>query len=177
MIPKVDPEDERYVNQKGLNRKVSLLVWLRTAALTDVPNNHLVEHLRCDWCVLDLTLFPTALTLLIDKMTDHSLRRLQLDYVDLLQCHRFDANTPIAETMHALHDIVQVCPPLRLFFNALHTNAVANISPAKSAISACPHATPINLPPCKTTPSKTSSRPSSRCKTTTTSFIARRKGR
>ncbi|KAJ7261974.1 NADP-dependent oxidoreductase domain-containing protein [Mycena rebaudengoi] len=35
-----------------------------------------------------------------------SLQRLQLDYVDVLQCHRFDSNTPIEETMHALHDIV-----------------------------------------------------------------------
>ncbi|KAJ3835976.1 NADP-dependent oxidoreductase domain-containing protein [Lentinula raphanica] len=36
-----------------------------------------------------------------------SLARLQLDYIDLLQCHRFDTETPIEETMHALHDIVQ----------------------------------------------------------------------
>lgn len=37
----------------------------------------------------------------------NSLERLQLDYVDLFQCHRFDPNTPIEETMHALHDIVK----------------------------------------------------------------------
>ncbi len=37
----------------------------------------------------------------------HSLERLQLDYVDVLQCHRFDDDTPIAETMQALHDVVQ----------------------------------------------------------------------
>jgi len=36
-----------------------------------------------------------------------SLNRLQLDYVDVLQCHRFDENTPIEETMQALHDVVQ----------------------------------------------------------------------
>lgn len=36
-----------------------------------------------------------------------SLERLQMDYVDVLQCHRFDADTPIAETMQALHDVVQ----------------------------------------------------------------------
>ncbi|KAI0689015.1 aryl-alcohol dehydrogenase [Cytidiella melzeri] len=36
-----------------------------------------------------------------------SLKRLQLDYIDVLQCHRFDYNTPIEETMHALHDVVQ----------------------------------------------------------------------
>ncbi|KAJ3509322.1 hypothetical protein NLJ89_g5282 [Agrocybe chaxingu] len=36
-----------------------------------------------------------------------SLERLQLDYIDVLQCHRFDPDTPIAETMQALHDVVQ----------------------------------------------------------------------
>ncbi|KAF7366037.1 Aldo/keto reductase [Mycena venus] len=36
-----------------------------------------------------------------------SLRRLQLEYIDLLQCHRFDYNTPIAETMEALHEVVK----------------------------------------------------------------------
>ena len=36
-----------------------------------------------------------------------SLERLQLDYIDVLQCHRFDYDTPIEETMQALHDLVQ----------------------------------------------------------------------
>ncbi|KAK7033280.1 Aldo-ket-red domain-containing protein [Favolaschia claudopus] len=37
----------------------------------------------------------------------HSLKRLQLEYIDLLQCHRFDNDTPIEETMQALHDVVK----------------------------------------------------------------------
>ncbi|KAJ3557517.1 hypothetical protein NM688_g1431 [Phlebia brevispora] len=36
-----------------------------------------------------------------------SLERLQLDYIDVLQCSRFDYNTPIEETMRALHDAVK----------------------------------------------------------------------
>jgi aryl-alcohol dehydrogenase-like predicted oxidoreductase len=37
---------------------------------------------------------------------DGSLERLGLDYVDLYQIHRFDPETPIEETMEALHDVV-----------------------------------------------------------------------
>ncbi len=38
---------------------------------------------------------------------DNSLRRLGVDYVDLYQIHRFDKETPIEETMEALHDVVK----------------------------------------------------------------------
>lgn len=38
---------------------------------------------------------------------DESLRRLQMDYVDLYQIHRWDYETPIEETLEALHDVVK----------------------------------------------------------------------
>jgi len=38
---------------------------------------------------------------------DHSLKRLGTDYVDLYQIHRFDPQTPMEETMEALHDVVR----------------------------------------------------------------------
>ncbi|HWG61764.1 MAG TPA: aldo/keto reductase [Streptosporangiaceae bacterium] len=38
---------------------------------------------------------------------DDSLRRLDMDYVDLYQIHRWDPRTPIEETMEALHDVVR----------------------------------------------------------------------
>ena len=38
---------------------------------------------------------------------DASLERLELDYVDLYQIHRWDPRTPIEETMEALHDVVR----------------------------------------------------------------------
>ena len=39
---------------------------------------------------------------------DASLKRLGTDYVDLYQIHRWDPNTPIEETMAALHDVVRM---------------------------------------------------------------------
>jgi aryl-alcohol dehydrogenase (NADP+) len=38
---------------------------------------------------------------------DQSLRRLGTDYVDLYQIHRYDHETPIEETLEALHDVVK----------------------------------------------------------------------
>ena len=37
---------------------------------------------------------------------DGSLERLQLDFVDLIYCHRADSETPIEETVFAMHDII-----------------------------------------------------------------------
>ncbi|WP_203291549.1 aldo/keto reductase family protein [Maricaulis parjimensis] len=38
----------------------------------------------------------------IEKQLDASLKRLGTDYIDLYQCHRYDKNTPLEETMEAL---------------------------------------------------------------------------
>jgi aryl-alcohol dehydrogenase-like predicted oxidoreductase len=43
----------------------------------------------------------------VEKQLDDSLRRLKTDYVDLYQCHRYDWDTPLEETMEALTRAVE----------------------------------------------------------------------
>lgn len=43
----------------------------------------------------------------IFEQCDASLKRLGLDYLDLYQCHRFDPNVPVEETLFALDDLVK----------------------------------------------------------------------
>ncbi|MFI5361059.1 MAG: aldo/keto reductase family protein [Elusimicrobiota bacterium] len=43
----------------------------------------------------------------IHKQLDLSLKRLGTDYVDLYQCHRWDADVPLEETMQALSEVVR----------------------------------------------------------------------
>jgi len=43
----------------------------------------------------------------LHKQCDASLKRLRTDYVDLYQCHRYDADTPLDETMGALTELVR----------------------------------------------------------------------
>ena len=51
---------------------------------------------------------------------DDSLRRLQTDYVDLYQIHRFDYETPIDETLEGLNDVVRAGKALYIGASSMH---------------------------------------------------------
>jgi aryl-alcohol dehydrogenase (NADP+) len=58
---------------------------------------------------------------------DDSLRRLQMDYVDLYQIHRFDQTTPIEETLEALHDVVRAGKALYVGASSMWAWQLANM--------------------------------------------------
>jgi aryl-alcohol dehydrogenase-like predicted oxidoreductase len=54
------------------------------------------------------------------QAVDDSLGRLGMDYVDLFQIHRWDDETPIEETMEALHDIVKAGKALHIGASSMY---------------------------------------------------------
>lgn len=77
----------------------------------------------------------------IRKQIDASLQRLRTDYVDLYQCHRYDANTPLEETMEALTDVVRQGKARYIGFsewNASQIQAALNITNVEQFVSSQP---------------------------------------
>src|SRR6202167_3077337 len=73
----------------------------------------LADHDRSSYVLATKVYFPMSDTdrglsaAQIHKQIDASLARLRTDYVDLYQCHRYDDQTPIEETMTALVEVVR----------------------------------------------------------------------
>jgi aryl-alcohol dehydrogenase (NADP+) len=57
----------------------------------------------------------------IMNAVEDSLRRLGTDYIDLYQIHRWDYNTPIDETLEALHDLVRAGKVRYIGASSMHT--------------------------------------------------------
>ena len=64
-------------------------------------------HARDEGLLPDGRARPRPVGEQIHKQIDASLERLQVDYVDLYQCHRYDDDTPLEETMQALTEVVE----------------------------------------------------------------------
>jgi len=59
------------------------------------------------------------------RSVDNSLRRLGMDYIDLLQIHRWDYNTPIEETLQTLDDVVKAGKVRYLGASSMHPEQFA----------------------------------------------------
>jgi aryl-alcohol dehydrogenase-like predicted oxidoreductase len=66
---------------------------------------------------------------------DNSLRRLQTDYVDLYQIHRFDPQTPVEETLEALHDVVKMGKALYIGASSMYAWQFAKMLYTSDAMS------------------------------------------
>jgi aryl-alcohol dehydrogenase-like predicted oxidoreductase len=73
----------------------------------------LAGHARANYVLATKLYFPMSAhdrglsRVQVHKQIDASLRRLRTDYVDLYQCHRYDEETPLQETMEALTDVIR----------------------------------------------------------------------
>jgi len=91
----------------------------------------LSDHERSSYVLATKVYFPMSDTdrglsaAQIHKQVDASLERLQTDYVDLYQCHRYDAQTPLEETMGALSEVVQAGKARHIGFSEWPVEKVA----------------------------------------------------
>jgi aryl-alcohol dehydrogenase-like predicted oxidoreductase len=96
----------------GINFFDTANVYGRGAAET-LLGEVLAEHDRSSYVLATKVYFPMSSTdrglssAQIHQQIDASLQRLRTDHVDLYQCHRYDDQTPLEETMTALTEVVR----------------------------------------------------------------------
>jgi len=96
----------------GINFIDTANVYGRGAAET-VLGEVLSDHERSSYVLATKVYFPMSdsdrglSAAQIHKQIDASLERLRTDYVDLYQCHRYDEQVPLEETMGALTELVR----------------------------------------------------------------------
>ncbi|MBI1250425.1 MAG: aldo/keto reductase [Alphaproteobacteria bacterium] len=96
----------------GINFIDTANVYGRGAAET-VLGETLAGRPRSSYVLATKVYFPMSATdrglsrIQIEKQLDASLKRLRTDVIDLYQCHRYDEDTPLEETMAALTDAVR----------------------------------------------------------------------
>ncbi len=76
-------------------------------ALQGIPRRYLVLATKCFFPMSERPNDRGLSRKHIVESVEDSLRRLGTDYVDLLQCHRYDPNTPVEETVRAFDDLVR----------------------------------------------------------------------
>ena len=75
-------------------------------ALDGIRRSDYVLATKCYWPMSDNANNRGLSRKHIFESVEESLRRLRTDYIDLYQCHRYDDDTPLDETLRALDDLV-----------------------------------------------------------------------
>jgi aryl-alcohol dehydrogenase-like predicted oxidoreductase len=112
----VEADKARACLEEAFNQGINFIdtanVYGRGAAETFL-GEALQGHVREDYVLATKLYFPMSDTdcglsrAQVEKQLDASLKRLRTDYVDLYQCHRYDFDTPLEETMEALTRAVE----------------------------------------------------------------------
>ena len=76
-------------------------------AVKELPRHRLVIATKCYFPMSEDVNDRGLSRKHIHESIRSSLRRLETDYVDLYQCHRFDPEVPVRETALAMHDLIQ----------------------------------------------------------------------
>ena len=76
-------------------------------SLRDIPRRCVVVATKCFFPMSERPNDRGLSRKHILESVEDSLRRLGTEYVDLLQCHRYDPNTPVEETVRAFDDLVR----------------------------------------------------------------------
>lgn len=76
-------------------------------AIADLPRSQLVVATKCFFAMSETANDRGLSRKHIVESVEGSLRRLRTDYVDLHQCHRFDPDTPLDETVRAYDDLIR----------------------------------------------------------------------
>ncbi|MFL6722018.1 MAG: aldo/keto reductase family protein [Sphingomonas sp.] len=107
----VEADKARACLEEAFNQGINFIdtanVYGRGAAETFLGET-LQGHVRQDYVLATKLYFPMSESdrglsrEQVEKQLDASLKRLRTDYVDLYQCHRYDWDTPLEETMEAL---------------------------------------------------------------------------
>ena len=77
------------------------------AALADVPRHQVVIASKCFFAMSKRPNDRGLSRKHVVESIEGSLRRLGLDYLDLHQCHRFDPEVPLEETVRAYEDVIR----------------------------------------------------------------------
>ena len=77
------------------------------AALEGVPRRSYVLATKCFWPTGEGPNDRGLSRKHVFEAVHDSLRHLRTDYLDLMQCHRYDAETPLPETVRAMDDLVR----------------------------------------------------------------------
>jgi len=115
----LDEQDSRLIIKRALDLGINFFDTANMYAYgksEEILGRALQDHANRDEVVIATKVFskmrdsPNSAGLsrkAIMSEIDHSLKRLNTDYVDLYIIHRWDYNTPIEETMAVLHDVVK----------------------------------------------------------------------